>query len=76
MIIEYACSADCVVFCFALDFPTSLENIKDKVRRNSPKISVLVNSSVSGLTGFRHASFLCRYYSWDARATLGITRIP
>ena len=30
MIDKYALSADCILLCFALDFPTSLENVVDK----------------------------------------------
>ena len=31
MIDQYVSKAECILLCFALDFPTSLENIMDKV---------------------------------------------
>lgn len=63
MIDRYAYSADCVLLCFALDFPTSLENVMDKASNIPEMLEFTANISVSGFTVSQFAAIEYQHYS-------------
>lgn len=63
MIDKYMYSADCILLCFTLDYPTSLENVLDKASNDHEMRASASNMSSSGFIIFHHEAEECPSYS-------------